>query len=256
MILFPTLRTKRVSVTLRELTLNEAIAICRLPADRHEATTTEFLRRVADAAQAPARGYVTDPRLWTVEERARLVCHYLSQVSEAGADFPVGTAGKLSDYLQFAQDLDRAEVELGEIAGKARVMRPLLGAHVEVLERMCTQRGDWLHAVIACQIHEAGSQEPDYAQLTDVQMFEWCTSRLQALRGLPESEFEEIYAAWSRGRRDLEHFFVMAVDDEGVVFWPHDLKEAGPQTPARFHALSCISKGTRDLFSGPDQSGR
>lgn len=255
MILFPTLRTKRICVTLRETTLAESIAICRLPADRHEATTTEFLRCVADGARAPTPGYVTDPRLWTVEERARLVCHYLSQVSEAGADFPVGD-GKLSDYIDFAADLGTTEVSLGEVAGKARVLRPLLGVQVEVLERMCEGRGDWLHAVVACQIHDADKPAPDWAQFTDVQTLEWCRARLDWLRKLPESEYEEIYAAWMRGRREVEHFFVAGVDDEGVMFWPQEMKEAGPKTPVRFPALSCISSGTRELFARPDQSGR
>jgi hypothetical protein len=133
--------------------------VCRLPADRHEATTTEFLRRVADGAQAPTPAYVTDPRLWTVEERARVVCHYLSQVSDSGPDFAVGD-GKFSDYVKFDADLSSTEVKLGEVAGKERVLRPLLGVHVELLERMCTGRGDWLHGVIACQVHEAGQPEP------------------------------------------------------------------------------------------------
>lgn len=252
--LFPPLRTKRIAVTLREVALGEAIAVCRLPADRPEATTTEFLKRVADAAKTPAPGYVTDPRLWTVEERARLVCHYLSQMDEAGADFAVGD-GKLSDYLRFDADLTVTEVKLGVVAGEERVLRPLLGAHVEVLERMCTSSGDWLHAVVACQVHKASEPAPDYALLTDIQIFEWCSSRLEALRALPESAYEEIYAAWVRGRRDIEHFFVMGVDKSGVVFWPQELTEAGPKAPARFLGLPCISEGTRSLFAGPDQSG-
>jgi hypothetical protein len=255
MIIFPGLRTKRLAVTLREITLGEAIAVCRLPADRNEATTTEFLRRVADGAQAPTKAYVTDPRLWTVEERTRLVCHYLSQVSSSGADFAVGD-GKLSDYLRFTADLSAAEVPLGDVAGKARVLRPLLGVHVEMLERFCTSRGDWLHGMIACQIHEADQPEPDYLAFTDIQLIEWGRARFDSLRKLPESDFEELYAAWVEGRRAIEHFFVTAVDDEGVVFFPQDMTEAGPKTPVRFLALPCISKGTRELFAGPDQSGR
>lgn len=251
MIIFPTLRTKRVAVRLRETTLAESIAVCRLPADRPEATTSEFLRFAGAEAQAPAPGYVTDPRLWTVEERARLVCHYLSQVSETDPDFPVGE-GKLSDYLRYDSDLTVSEVQLGEVAGKQRVLRPLLGVHAEVLERMCKGRGDWLHAMIACMVHEGPA--PEYTQLTDLQLFEWCNGRLDALRKLPESEYEEVYAAWIRGRREIEHFFVMGVDDEGLVFWPQELQEAGPKTPARFHSLPCISEGTRELFAGPDRA--
>lgn len=256
MIIFPPLRTKRVAVTLRELTLNESIAICRLPADRPEATATEFLRHAGAGAKVAGPGYVTNPRLWTVEERTRLVCHYLSQVAQDGADFPVGPDGKLSDYLRFDADMPATEVDLGVLAGKARVLRPLLGVHVEVLERICENRGDWLHAVIACQIDEAGATQPDYEGMTDVQLFEWCTGRLEWLRGLPESEYEEVYAAWTQGRGQIEHFFVLGVDDEGLVFWPQEMTEAGPKTPARFRALLCISEGTRNLFAKPDQPRR
>lgn len=255
MILFPPLRTKRISVVLTEATLNQSIAVCRLPAEHPEATTTAFLRFVAAAAKAPAPGYVTDPRLWTVEERARLVCHYLSQVHEDGSDFSVvggsSAGGKLSDYLRFDADLRVTEVKLGEVAGKARVMRPLLGVHVETLEKFCANRGDWLHGMIACQIQAADEKEPDYLQLTDLELIEWCTSRFNALREMPESAFEEVYAAWVRGRAELEHFFATAVDDAGIVFLPQELTEAGPKDPARFPAVSCLSESTRDLFAGP-----
>jgi hypothetical protein len=91
--------------------------------------------------------------------------------------------------------------------------------------------------------------------MTDVALLEWAQKRFEALRKLPESEYEAIYDAWARGRREIEHFFVSAVDDEGIVFWPQS-KEAGAQSPARFRALPCIATSTRDLFSGLDQSGR
>lgn len=255
MIIFPSLRTKRISVTLREITLGESIAVCRLPSDRPESTTTEFLRRVADDAKAQTPAYVTDPRLWTVEERARLVCHYLSQVSEDGADFAVGKDGKLSDYIRFDADLNTTRVDLGGVAGKVRFLVPLLGAHAEVLERICSSRGDWLHGIIACMVHAADEPLPAFEQLTDVELFDWCRKRMDALRALPESEYEEIEIAWSRGRRELEHFFIVGVDDDGIVFWPQiaEGKESGPQNPARFHAFPCIAKRTRDLFAGAEQ---
>lgn len=254
MLIFPILRTRRIAVTLREIQLGEAEAICKMPPDLHEATTTEFLRRVADGAQAPAPGYVTDPRLWTVEERARLVCHYLSQVADSGADFAVGENGKLSDYLRFEADLMTTEVKLGEVAGKQRVLRPLLGWHAELLERSCAERGDWLIGVIACQVHDAADAQPDYLQMTDIALLEWLKERMDAVRKLPESDFESIYQAWARGKRDIEHFFISSVSDEGIVFWPQEEKEAGPRSPARFLAYPCISEGTRSLFARADRA--
>lgn len=255
MILFPLFRSKRVAVQLREITLAEACAVCRLPADRHEATATEFLRFAASGATAPAPGYITDPRLWSVEERARLVCHYLSQVSDSGADFNVGEVGVLSDYLMFDKDMPApAEVKLGEVAGAQRVLRPLLGVHAELLERSCENRGQWLIGVIAFQVHDAAVPEPNYSAMTDIELLEWGKARIAAVMDMPESEFEELQLAWERHRAELQHFFVCGVDDEGLVFWPHE--EAGPKHPARFRALPCISEGTRRLFAGSDQPSR
>lgn len=248
MITFAPLRTKRVSVTLRELELGAARSICRLPADLHEATTTEFLRHVAADAKAPTPAYVTDPRLWTVEERARVVCHYLSHVSDAGADFTVGDDGKLSHYLRFDADLNVSEVRLGHIAGVDRVMRPLLGAHAELLERMCESRGDWLVGMMACQVYAVDEEVPDFLSATDIALLEWGKARLDTFNKLAESDFHAIREAWLRGSRDLEHFFVTGADDKGIVFWPQQLEEAGPKYPARFQSVLCIDQGTRDLF--------
>lgn len=256
MIIFPHLRTKRIAVQLREITLGEARAICRMPADRYEATTTELLRFIARDASAPSPGYVTNPRLWTVEERARLLCHYLSQVSESGADFSVGKDGKLSDYLLFDKDISVSEVRLGEVAGTARVLRPLLGVHAEVLERLCSSRGEWLLGLLACQIHDAAATVPAYTEMTDVELLEWCKARIEAINALPESDFESLYLAWTKGCAQIEHFYSMSLDDDGVVFLPQGDREAGPNYPARFRALSCIAEGTRALFAGPDQPGR
>lgn len=247
MILFPYLRTRRLAVRLREISLGEAIAVCRLPADRHEATTTEFLRFSTRDAETPTDRHMADPRLMTVQERALLVCHYLAQVSDDGADFTVGTDGKLSDYVVFDADLMADQVPVGEVAGKPYVLRPLLGVHAEILERLCAGRGDWLIGLLACQVSEAEAPAPDYSVMTDPQLLEWCKSRMDEIRAMPESDFEALYVAFSRGSTQLKHFFAVNVDDDGVVFEPQDA-EAGNQYPARFRALPCISSATRRLF--------
>jgi hypothetical protein len=245
MILFPYLRTRRLAVRLREISLGEAIAVCRLPADRHEATTTEFLRMAARDAEKPTERHIVDPRMMTVQERALLVCHYLSQVSDDGADFTVGADGRLSDYVVFDSDLMVDGVDLGEVAGKTYQAHPLLGVHVEILERLCASRGDWLIGLLACQLTD--SQVPDYASMTDPQLLEWCKSRMDAIRAMPESDFEALYLAFSNGSAQLNHFFSISIDGEGVIFNPQDA-EAGNKYPARFRAISCVSAATRRLF--------
>nr|WP_319566320.1 hypothetical protein [uncultured Rhodoferax sp.] len=247
MILFPYLRTRRLAVRLREISLGEAIAVCRLPADRHEATTTEFLRFATRDAETPTDRHVADPRMMTVQERALLVCHYLAQVSDGGADFSVGSDGKLSDYVVFDADLMVDQVQVGEVTGKAYVLRPLLGVHAEILERLCVKRGDWLIGMMACQVSDAEALQPDYTALTDPQLLEWCKGRMDAIRALPESDSEALYLAFSIGSTQIKHFFAVNVDDEGLVFEPQN-SEAGNQYPARFRSLSCVSPATRRLF--------
>ncbi|MBC7621242.1 MAG: hypothetical protein H7293_20035 [Candidatus Saccharibacteria bacterium] len=257
MIIFNNIRTKRLAVRLREISIQQAVAVCRLPADRHEATTTEFLRFVAAGAECPTPAYVTDPRLMTVEERTLLVCHYLSQVSPGGPDFSVGDTSKFSDYVSFADDIGVLSVDMGEVAGERRTLYPLLGIHAELLERLCVSRGDWLIGMMACQIHTHGQQQPDYAQMTDTALLEWCSERIKAMRDMAESDMEELYLQYETCNKELRHFFITGADDGGLVFWPQaEAEGAGQSNPARFRALSCVSEFTKRIFYGFDQSGR
>lgn len=254
MILFPHIRTRRIAVRPRELTLGEAIAVCKLPAERHELTTTEFLRFVVSAAESPQPQYITDPRLWTVEERTLLVCHYLAQVSSDGPDFAVGPNAKLTDYVVFDADLPHDQLNLGLLSDKPMTMRPLIGLQAEILERACASQGEWLIGAMACQVLPADEPEPAWADLSDTQAVEWVKARSEAIRSLPESDFEALLLAYSDGARKLHHFFAISFDDQGVVCEPN--QEAGHQNPARFRAAACLSGATLRLFGRPDHPGR
>lgn len=257
MIVLQPLRTRRVCVRPRELTIGEAIAICKLPGHRHELVASEFLRRIADGATAPTAGYVTDPRFWTVQERALLVCHYLAQVSGTDPDISVGESGRLSDYVVFDSDLKVDSVDVGEVAGKRRVVSPMLGAHAEILERLCQSRGDWIIGAMACQISSEDDAPVDITTMGDVQLLGYVQDRMEAVRSLPESDFEALLGAYSMAAsRELNHFFAINFDDGGAVFEPQTDREAGPQNPARFLAISCVSGAARRLFGGPDSASR
>lgn len=257
MIIFDPIRTKRIAVRLREISIEEAVSVCRLPADRHEATASEFLRFVARDAETPTPRYIKDPRLMTVQERTMLVCRYLGRVSPEGADFKVGDLGKLTDFIKFSDDILKDSAPMGKVAGVDRVLYPLLGVHAEMLERVCANRGDWLMGMLACQVHDAGATPPDYLALTDVELIEWVRTRIDAIKKMAESDLEELYVAYERANDDLRHFFIIGADDQGIVWWPQtEAEEAGQKTPARFLAVSCISEFTRRVFGGPTRPSR
>lgn len=246
MLLFQPLRTRRVCVRLKELTIGQAMALCKLPADRHELLITEFLRFTASEAQAPGAQYVTDPRLWTVQERARLVCHYLAQVADDGPDFVVG-AGRLTDYLDFAADLPVTEPVRDPMV-PGWTFGPLLGGHAELLERMCEGRGDWLMGALACQALRDGVTD-DMLGMPDIEQIAELQRRIEAVKVLPESDFEALFLAYDRactGR--LRHFLDPGFDDAGVIF---AAKGDAGLAPARFRADSCIGLIARDLFDKP-----
>jgi hypothetical protein len=245
MILFNRIRTKRIDVQLRELQLGEAIAICRMPGARYELTASALLRCVADQAKASGPGYVTDPRLWTMEERAYLIANYLAVVAEDGPDFAIGE-NRLSHYISFTDDFKAPEVDLGEFDGRKIVMRPLLGIHGEDLEVACTGRGDWVIGAMACQIFTAGEPEVDWLAMTDVARMTWVRDRMALIRQMPESQVEDLLLRFMNGQRELYHFFIPCFDSDGLAWECREGGGAGNQ-PARFRALSCIGSTAQSL---------
>ena len=246
--IFEPIRTRRLAVKLTELTLGDAIDLCKLPAERHERATTELLRRIAAEAKKPSEAHVTDPLLWTVEERAMVMCMYLAQVSPDGPDFGVGETARLSNYIDLTRDLAIDSVSLGPVAKAERVMRPLLGIHAQTLELICTTRGEWVLGAIACQMFKADEAPPDWLALSDIALREWIEARMAMLRKSPESWVAEVLLAWERGAGELAHFFSIGFDKEGVLF--HAKQEGGEEAvlpPARFRPLSCVSDEARFL---------
>lgn len=256
MITFPHTRTHRLAVRMKELTLGQAWALCELPGERYELTTTELLRHIAGQAEQPLPRYVTDPLLWTVEERTLLVCKYLAHVTTDGPNFAVGRSSNLSDYVMFDRDLPAdPQADLGLVAGKSCKMHPLLGLHAQTLETLCKSRGDWIVGAIACQIYPERDVPPDWSGMSDVSMLEWVSKRIERIKALPESSFEELYLAYWHGTDALTHFFNLDFDESGLVFQAVENEGAG-HPPARFFASSCISDTAKQLAERADQPGR
>ena len=176
-----------------------------------------------------------------------LVCYYLAQVSPDGPDFAVSDA-RLSDYMDFDRDSTVDETDLGVVIKNPMVMRPLLGAHAQALEGICHERDDWVTGAMACQIFQRGEASPDWASLSDTQVQEWLRPKAALLTGLPESDFDKLYAAWLGGMQSLSHFVEYDFDDDGIMFTAKE-KEGGDaeHPPARFLPDSAVSAITRSL---------
>jgi hypothetical protein len=247
MIIFKHSRFQRISVALTELTLGQAIALCKLPAERHEFVTTELLRYIAAQADQPRPTFVKDPLLWTVEERSMLVASYLAYVVEGGPDFPVGDL-KLTDYLRFEADMAVPEADLGELNGKAIVMRPLLGIHAQVLESMCDSRGDWIIGAMACRLWKREEPVHDWLGLGETGVRELIKARVQKFKDMAESDFEAMFLLYAQGAEAQYHFFNIDFDDKGVVLVSNEKEgDGGERTHARFLPLSCCSEAAVGL---------
>jgi hypothetical protein len=243
------LRTQRLAVQCQELSLGDAITICKMDGERHESVTTSVLRAIVRQADMPRPGFVTDPLLWTVSERMRVITHYLCSVAEDGPDFALGEL-HFSDYVDLGIESQQLEVQ-AKVGAQAFTIRPLLGIHAELLERSCSSRGEWIIGAMACQMSPAGEAPADLLGMTEVDRLQWIADKLQQAREVPESVFEQRMGAFFAAQESLKQWFNLNFDKDGLVAYPTK-REAGPQ-PARFQPLSLISAATRTLFEGPDQ---
>lgn len=246
MIDFPQIRTARVSVALKELSLDQAIALCRIPSSRHEEAISKFLKYAAAGAECPAAGYVVDQRMWTVSERLRLVVQYLMGVADDGPDFSVGKSARLSSYIDFTEEAKALVIDGIDVGAGPMEMRPLLGLQAEALEQLCNSRGEWMIGCIAAQILPV-AEVPNWDGMSDVAILAWHKARMDAVRGMSESQFERLVSVFLDGQSALRQFFHLGVGDDGIVCMPNEPGDEVP--PGRFRASSGISQSTRSLFA-------
>lgn len=247
--IFPKIRTRRVSCGFKELTVREMRELCAISDKRHEVMVSKLLSFV----MVPDEGsQITDPLLMTVQERTRLLCHYIGVVHDDGADFRVGSDGLFtySDFIEFDRDYasSMSEPIAGAVeGGEPLVCRHLLGVHAEMLERVCSSAADWRIGVMACQMAISGDPEPDLVGMTDMERGSWMDARFSAILSMPGSQSVELWDAYLQGSAALRHFFEVTHDERGIVFL--GTNEGGRQCRARFHPDAGISRRAKDLFA-------
>ncbi|MBY0475403.1 MAG: hypothetical protein K2Q13_10150 [Nitrosomonas sp.] len=255
MVHFPILRTRRLTVQLKELSIGESIAIAAMPSQLEEAVTTAFLLK----AVATVKG-IENPSDWTVQERMMVVCHYLAAVSDDGPDFSVGD-GRYSDYLEGSADIPIPEekIEVGDVGGDVWFIQHMTGAMAESIERISgevegvTGRLHWLLGGMGAQLVRK-DEEILSASDGEGAYDEFLTNRIRTISGYPESDFATLLNAYMAGRESLHHLFRIELSNDGFVALPKG-GAASNLPPARFPVRSCVSRLAKDLGRESDEPG-
>ena len=255
MIHFPALRTRRLTVQLRELTIGESIAIAAMPLHLEEAACTAFLRFAVQSVKG-----IEDPANWTVQERMLAVCHYLAATAADGPDFAIGD-GRYSDYLDGATDIQTQaqQIEVGEVGGDTWHIRHLTGAMAESIERMTGEvqgisgRLHWLLGAMAAQMVRAGESVPD-ASDGEGAFDEFLVARMRVMAAFPESDFSALMALYLGGREKLHHLFMVEFTSDGIMVMPKG-GAAAELPPARFPVRTCLSGLALELVGKPHGAG-
>ena len=249
MIHIPAIRTQRLTVALRELTIGEALRIAAMPVGRHEEAVTAFLRMVATSEAG-----TPDPDAWTVQERTLAVCQYLAAVTDDGPDFAVGGA-RYSDYLMGDQDYPRETVEVAEIEGDRWHAVHLTGALACAIERTVGEvdglnaRAHWLVGRMAAQLHCDNAPPLDASGDIDAALVE----RMGVLCGFPESAWVRLQSAFWAALPELDHLFLVEVDDAGLIVLAKDAAAEVP--PARFPVRAAITDAAQRLGGQSQATG-
>lgn len=233
---FPELKTARLSVTLRELSIGQAIAVAGFPNASKEAERTKFLREaIASVGRGPA-----DPAEWTVQERSFCVALYLAATLIDGPDFSVGDH-HYSDYLDAEADGNETITEIGNIGGDDWSVQHLTGGMAEAIERIVGEidvpaRYHWLLGAMSAQLIRAGDEA---VEVNSSEYDQWLLARMRVFNEFPESDFEILLSGYYEGRAVLHHLFDYEFSDDGIVILP---RQGGAGiSPAVFPVRRCIS---------------
>lgn len=250
MINFSPLRTKRLSVKLKEISMIDAIRLCSIPQDNHEAATSEFLQCVIASAETPSAKHVSDPRSWTVQERMFTVGHYLAHVGDT-PDFELAGESRYSDYIMHGKDVGAFPVEVGEVGDDHWSISPLIGASAEAIERLtgdiagATGRFHWLCGCMAAQMTMKDEEEEIPDPIIDFNVYlVWLEKRMTTIAHFPESQWVQLLGLYLEGSQKVEHLFNIDVDSVGLLAKQiHNTEAGATELPsARFPVSTLVSE--------------
>lgn len=254
MIYFPLIRTRRLAVQLKELTIGQSVALAGMPLEQEQAQTTAFLRFCLENEQNGNN----DPADWTVEERTLAVAQYISATKKDQPDFAVGGEGKYSDYLDGAKDIKdiKEKIYLGEVGEDKWQMQYITGRMAESIERLYGElkglngeplsgRLHWLLGAMACRLVRVDEEVPDPKE-SEGAYDEFLLNRMKVLASFPESDFQALAALFYEGGKKQEHFFRIEYFSDGIAVRPKEGTDDDLPS-ARFPVHSCLSEFAKTM---------
>lgn len=233
MLLIPSVELPHATYHLRELTIGEAIALAKLNPQAHEHIISEFLACVLTDVNG---------RALTIQERYLLVAQYISATCLGDPDFPIGQDAKYTDYLDMNKPLAVDYVDLGfeEWWG----LYPLYGWQVEALEDICKGWQEWIFGCMAAQLATANEIHEGKLPTIDTPIAaykDYLKERITIFKAYPERDFIQLYHAFLGGTMQLNSYFNLGFDGDGLVCLH---KEGQGHAPARFQVSDCITEST------------
>ena len=251
--------TQRVAVQPRELTIGQVQELCAIPYRYEQRTITAFLRACCEQIPRPTgHPAVTDPLLWSVNERMNVSIYYLSAMVDDGPNFALGK-GHLSDYL--LAGCDYVEQVTFEHRGVAMICTPLHGYQAETIETL-VETGvmpktylSWQLGVMAACVREVDEAPLEYSNPTAYSQA--LLARVDGFKKAPETDFVELFDAFTNASMTLQHFVHAVFNKNGVHAAPiteHDAETGVPELGlARFHPRRGISRGACELVEANDE---
>lgn len=247
------IRTKGMQIELKELSIGDAVDICQISSKLREFGTSQTIRAICKDD--------INPLLLTVQERAFIIAQYIAQTNGVSADFAIGENGKYSDYLYYDVQECKERKEVGIFNGKKLYAMPILGVHVESIERLISQGvlesalSSWVFALMVCMFmfEDEFDDENDFSQMNDAQVDEYITKGVINLTGMPESQFIVLADLFAIGIELTNHLFKVLVIEDGIVFSRAREGVDVEIPPCRFQFKSVLSEFVKTNFGAIEE---
>jgi len=251
--------TLRVSVQPKELQIGQVQELCAIPYQYAQKTITAFINAACEQIPRPAgKPHVSDPLMWSVNERMQVVIFYLAAMLDDGPDFQLGQ-GNLHDYLLGGTDY--VESVPFEHDGDEMLCTPLHGYQAEAIE-VLVETGvlpktffGWQIAVMSACIRGVDELPLEYSDPASYGTA--LLERINTLKKAPETEFVRLFDAYSLASLKLQHFVHAVFNAQGVlaaqVTTPNEEEGVAELAPARFHPRTGISRGACEILEATEQ---
>jgi hypothetical protein len=248
--------TRRISVNMEELEMDQIQALCEIPAVHEQRTISKLLSFICKPIDRP--GAVADPRHWSVNERMHVVASYMSGTRDDGPNFPLHEKGDTrqtfyADYILEQTDYV-ADIPF-QFGGESLIFSPMLGYQAEAIETLiddgvyqATDYSWWCASMAACV---RGVDDEPLVYIDDASYAAALVERITPIRRMKDRKFCAFFDAYMDATMTAAHLMHVVTSQYGLVAAKVS-ETPGEEVPevvtARFPAHSCISERARQIM--------